>query len=513
MEFGRKDKKKKPKTTKEIEDEKDIKKGIEKMKLAYSENRGAFSNSAKNENAARPNLPKTTEVVVASKEKQNNQEAVFETQGIKTIVRIGDYQAESFSFGTKRHPTDDKKFLMTKKDEYENMSSICDESQKVAEKPTTETETEHEKRYLDRCKWSKERIAAMKNGDRKKALEYALRDHIKIEEDINLEDQKGVEIMENFNKPTEKYPKRMSPPEEHLVMSKSSLKDIDIPKDNLPSMRLMHYSHILFSELSNFSDPNNFTYGNESNFKEKNKNVFTNQIPLDVYLEDVNEWATIKINPYILTLHKFARIILGKDKSIGGSKTTKLLSFLRSKEAKQKIELTFSDSTHGKVKAKFPLVTFNFLEDKKHIAVFFHPAFYLGVLNVDRRILQNVPSNIFEIIKDVYREKSGKKSVKHVTELILLNYFYRIIKVNNQNKDDHRMSISTFPFSKRTRAKEKHEIMTFALKTFSDARVNKLILGFKIKGNIIEFETKKFIGSCVKDTKKDGDNDSHKLIQ
>ena len=335
----------------------------------------------------------------------------------------------------------------------------------------------------------------------------------KIIEDINLEDQKGVEIMENFNKPTEKYPKRRSPPEEHLVISKSSLQDIDIPKDNLPSMRLMHYSHILFSELSNFSDPNNFTYGNESNFKEKNKNVFTNQIPLDVYLEDVKEWATIKINPYILTLHKFSRIILGKDKSIGGSKTTKLLSFLRSKEAKQKIELTFSDSTHGKVKAKFPLVTFNFLEDKKHIAVFFHPAFYLGVLNVDRRILQNVPSNIFEIIKYVYREKSGKRCVKNRAELILLNYFYRIIQVNNQDKDDHRMSIKNFPFSKSTRAKEKHEIMTWALKTFSDARVNKLIQGFKIKGNIIEFETKKFIGSCGKDTKKDGDNDSHKLIQ
>ena len=335
----------------------------------------------------------------------------------------------------------------------------------------------------------------------------------KIIEDINLEDQKGVEIMENFNKPTEKYPKRRSPPEEHLVISKSSLQDIDIPRDNLSLIKLMHYSHILFSELSNFSDPNNFTYGNESNFKEKNKNVFTNQIPLDVYLEDVKEWATIKINPYILTLHKFARIILGKNKKIRGRETKKLFSLLDSKEAKQEIELTFHDNKHGKIKAKFPLVTFNFLPDKKHIAVFFHPAFYLGVLNVDRRILQNVPSNIFEIIKDVYREKSGKKCVRHVTELILLNYFYRIIQVNNQNKDDHRMSIKNFPFSDRTEPKMKREIMTWASQTFTDDRVRNLIYDPKIENNVVKFCTKKFIGSDNNDTKKEGDRDSHKLIQ
>ncbi len=114
---------------------------------------------------------------------------------------------------------------------------------------------------------------------------------------------------------------------------------------------------------------------------------------------------------------------------------------------------------------------------------------------VDRRILQDVPSNIFDIIKKVYRKISGERFVGKVAELALLNFFYRVIQINNQDKSGHSIRDEELVFSQRTKPQERKDIMSHVAETFANEDVQKLIYGPKLNGNIVEFSTKKFIGT------------------
>ncbi len=305
------------------------------------------------------------------------------------------------------------------------------------------------------------------------------------------EEIKAKQIVDNLNTPTDKNPKKIAPLEGYFVASKVSVNNNLVPRDNLNLMRLMYCAHAVISKLTFFGDLKNFNWGYEGKYKNSHIPV----VPIKVYTVAEKRWTTIALRPYIVTLHGLARIIEGKEKSIGGKEYKKYSTLLNSKDAKQVINLEFLDKDFGKMEAKAPVVSFVFLPDKKHLALYFHPAFCMGVLNVDRRILQDVPSNIFDIIKKVYRKISGERFVGKVAELALLNFFYRVIQINNQDKSGHSIRDEELVFSQRTKPQERKDIMSHIAETFANEDVQKLIYGPKLNGNIVEFSTKKFIGT------------------
>ena len=297
-------------------------------------------------------------------------------------------------------------------------------------------------------------------------------------------------MLDKLNDTTEKNPKRMAIPDKFIAFSKRSIKELDIPRDSLNSMRIMHYAHILIPKFSDFRDLENPIYGNERDFECEGQYGMLGEC----YVHNEKKYFQMRTPPLISTLHGFCKPILGKSK-MRGREYHSIAKVFNSKEAKEKVKLDFYIKHYGKVTAEFSRCNMIYLPDRKHAILCFHPAFYDGLTSLDRRILQKVPQNIFDIIKKVYRKISGKKFVGKVAELALLNFFYRVIQINNQDKSGHNIRDKELVFSQRTKPQERKDIMSHVAETFANEDVKKLIYGQKLNGNIVEFSTKKFIGT------------------
>ena len=260
----------------------------------------------------------------------------------------------------------------------------------------------------------------------------------KIIEDINLEDQ----IVEGINAPTEgnKKSRKLAPKKNSFVTTKRSLEVIHarLPLYDHDFEKANHFIRKQIVKHTDYSNLDNFQYGNFEQFRKKHKDVPLLRQAMNVKIEETGEYIDVHFNPILLTEYQLVKDFLGRRP--GSKDFKKVYNFLTQDKFKSYFWVKHYNKEFGTIQFSWPLFevrTFYCEKEKKEfVAIYPNIVFYEGLLITDQRIMQNVGFDIFEKLKKTFKENLGIKSFGNrgsYNEHLLLTLFNHIIKMNNQD--------------------------------------------------------------------------------
>ena len=277
------------------------------------------------------------------------------------------------------------------------------------------------------------------------------------EKEKNIDDHPSAnKIISNLNTPTKnnKKSRKIAPKKNLFIVTKRSFQIIDteIPLYDHDFEKLNHFLRVLVMKYTDFSDLNNL----------KNKILLTTyQLVKEFYWRKGGGKDFKKIYDF-LTQEKFNRIFLIKH--------------------------------YNK-------------EGKKFIEIYPNSIFYEGLIITDQRIMQNVSFDIFEKLKNTYKDISNKKSLgkRGHPEHLLLMIFNHVVRMNNQDALHTNFPLNLTWFKKRNcisprllRKREYCKIWKNIEDAFNSVKKHGLIHDFKIS----DTNAPKYLWEIVLKTKK-----------